>query len=86
MTTEEIGVVGLGRMGNLALPAIEPSFRVAGLTRESVPQELRDGGVVTAVTRSALVAQLHAPRKIFFYVYVPGDRARTAAAEERPTL
>jgi 6-phosphogluconate dehydrogenase len=69
MAKEEIGIVGLGRMGgNLALQAIERGFRVVGLTRGRVPRELLDAGVVAAATPVELVAQLHSPRKIFFYI------------------
>jgi 6-phosphogluconate dehydrogenase len=69
MATQEMGIVGLGRMGgNLALQAIERGFRVVGLTQGDVPKEFRDAGVVAAATPAELAAELHSPRKIFFYV------------------
>jgi 6-phosphogluconate dehydrogenase len=69
MTTPEIGIVGLGRMGaNLALQAVERGCRVVGLTRRTVPRELVDAGVVPTSTPAEMVAALEVPRKIFFYI------------------
>jgi 6-phosphogluconate dehydrogenase len=69
MKAQEIGIVGLGRMGaNLALQAVERGCRVVGLTRGNVPKELVDAGVVATTTPAELVAALTEPRKIFFYI------------------
>jgi 6-phosphogluconate dehydrogenase len=69
MAGQEIGIIGLGRMGgNLALQAIEKGIRVVGLSRSGVSHELRAAGVVGAETLEELAAHLHRPRKIFFYI------------------
>ncbi|MGD0674362.1 MAG: phosphogluconate dehydrogenase (NAD(+)-dependent, decarboxylating) [Polyangiaceae bacterium] len=66
---EELGIVGLGRMGgNLALQAVEKGFRVVGLQRKAVSQELQDAGVVAVSSLAALSHALRRPRKIFLYI------------------
>jgi 6-phosphogluconate dehydrogenase len=66
---EELGIIGLGRMGgNLALQAIEKGLRVVGFTIGGVPQSLLTAGVAPADSLAALAAQLRHPRKIFLYI------------------
>ncbi len=66
---EELGIVGLGRMGgNLALQAVEKGFRVVGFDPGAFSQELRAAGVVAASSLQELSRALRPPRKVFFYI------------------
>jgi 6-phosphogluconate dehydrogenase len=66
---EELGIVGLGRMGaNLALQAVEKGLRVVGFDRKGPSNELREAGVIAAGSLPELARALTAPRKILLYI------------------
>jgi 6-phosphogluconate dehydrogenase len=66
---EELGVIGLGRMGgNLALQAIERGLRVVGHDRNGVSPELRAAQVEAASSPADLARALARPRKVVLYV------------------
>lgn len=61
MTGEEIGIVGLGRMGaNLARQAVEHEHRVVGFSKDPPPDELRAAGVT--IPRSPRQSARRVPR------------------------
>jgi 6-phosphogluconate dehydrogenase len=66
---QEMGVVGLGRMGaNLALQAVDKGIRVVGIDKKTFPQELVTAGVIEARSLEELSRALRRPRRIFFYI------------------
>jgi 6-phosphogluconate dehydrogenase len=66
---EEIGIVGLGRMGaNLAMQAVEKGIRVIGIDKKAFPQELGKAGVAEATSLEELSRGLRRPRRILLYV------------------
>jgi len=69
MSTEELGVVGLGRMGGgLALQALERGMMVAGFARRGASEELRTAGLVEVDSLAGFRTALTPPRVVFIYV------------------
>jgi 6-phosphogluconate dehydrogenase len=67
--TEELGIVGLGRMGGgLAAQALQKGLRVVGLERGGVSAELTEAGLIAADDASAFRMELMAPRAVFLYI------------------
>lgn len=67
--TDELGVVGLGRMGGgLAAQAVEQGMRVVGIDEAGVPEALVRAGVEAADSFDALAERLSRPRAVFVYV------------------
>jgi 6-phosphogluconate dehydrogenase len=72
--TEELGIIGLGRMGGgLALHALELGMRVAGYDHGTPRPELQRAGLVTTGTVAELAQALRPPRAVF--LYIPAGRA-----------
>lgn len=68
-TTQEFGIVGLGRMGgNLALHALELGMRVIGFTLGSAPDPLVEAGLIETGDVEELVSMLSPPRLLLLYV------------------
>ena len=79
--TQELGIVGLGRMGgNLARHAIEKGMRVVGFSRSGVPGDLVHAGVIEARRLADFMTKLGAPRAIF--LYLPAGPAVDAVLEK----
>jgi 6-phosphogluconate dehydrogenase len=69
MAREELGVVGLGRMGaSLALQAVEKGMRVVGFSKDPPPNELREAGVTILDNLGGFRHELGRPRAIFIYI------------------
>jgi 6-phosphogluconate dehydrogenase len=69
MSTREIGIVGLGRMGGgLALQAMEKGIAVYGYDVQGAPDELTRAGLVAVAEPVEFRRLLAAPRAVFLYV------------------
>ena len=69
MAWDELGIVGLGRMGgNLALQAVEKGLRVVGSTKDQPSDELRQAGVVILDGSEGFRRELARPRAVFLYI------------------
>jgi 6-phosphogluconate dehydrogenase len=79
--SEELGVVGLGRMGGgLAMQALTKGMRVVGYERAGAAPDLLSAGLVAISDPAEFRAQLAAPRAIF--LYIPAGPAIDAVIEE----
>ena len=68
-TSNEYGVVGLGRMGgNLARQALEKGIRVVGFTRQGAPEDIIEAGLTEVRSYEDLKTQLSPPRAVFVYI------------------
>lgn len=69
MAWDELGIVGLGRMGaNLALQAVDKGLRVVGFTKGEPPVDLRQAGVVLLAGLQDFRRELARPRAVFLYI------------------
>ncbi|MCU7490593.1 MAG: decarboxylating 6-phosphogluconate dehydrogenase [Ignavibacteria bacterium] len=63
------GIIGLGKMGgNLALQAMEKGYKVAGMDKSELSQELRESAIQKAKDVKGLIEDLKRPRVVFLYV------------------
>jgi 6-phosphogluconate dehydrogenase len=65
----ELAIIGLGKIGGaLAMQAVEKGYRVVGLTKHGVPDELVHAGVIPAGAIADLKPPLSRPRIVLLYV------------------
>lgn len=65
----EIGIIGLGKMGNaLALHALKSGIKVLGFSHQEISSELKENGFTQVNDVEDLIKSLKSPRKIFLYV------------------
>jgi len=70
MNKQEIGIIGLGKMGgNLASQALEKDIKVVGLTRSDPPEELVQKGLINTKNPEDFLEHLEAPRIILIYIH-----------------
>ncbi len=80
MSSEKIGIVGLGKMGsNLALQAAEKGFQIIGYDRY-LPENLAQPNLELVTSLQELVAKLDKPRKVM--VYIPAGAAIDVVLDE----
>ena len=80
MSSEKIGIVGLGKMGiNLALQAAEKDFQVIGYDKY-LPENLAQPNLELVASLQELVAKLDKPRKVM--VYIPAGAAIDIVLDE----
>jgi 6-phosphogluconate dehydrogenase len=65
---QELGIIGLGRMGGGAHRALEKGMRVVGFSRAGAPADLKDAGLIEVNNPAGLSAKLSAPRLVLLYV------------------
>ncbi len=82
----EIGFVGLGRMGlNMTTHLVEAGYKVVGYNRSDAPkEEAEKAGIEVAPSLTDLVANLSAPRVV--WLMVPSSAVDTVLAEITPLL
>ena len=69
MEKQELGIIGLGRMGGgLAHRALERGMRVVGLSSGGAPDDLKDAGLIEVDNVAGLSTNLSAPRLVFLYI------------------
>ncbi len=79
--TQELGVIGLGKMGGgLAQQAIEKGMRVVGLSRGGASSALKRAGLNEINDVAGFRDQLNAPR--FVLLYVPAGRVVDSLLED----
>lgn len=67
--TVAFSIVGLGQMGgNLARQALEKGFRVIGVEKGDIPDDLVRAGLTPATSLADLASKLAPPRIVFLYV------------------
>lgn len=75
------GIIGLGKMGgNLALQAMGKGYRVAGVDKSELSQELRQSALQKVKDVKELIESLERPRVVF--LYIPAGKAVDTVIDE----